>query len=132
MDFCWISRRKITFWPISQKLSTLEHMLLRNTNINVAIAHVLTCSNSRYGLHKPKSTFYLKIIKIPGAFAKNLNISIIEGLSTFKPSFAYHNVTIAVILHPWWCFQLQKEAKIGIFQVPSMGVKIPGAVAHFL
>ena len=107
-------------------------MLLHNTNINVAIAHILTCFNSLYDLHKPRYTFSLKIIKISGAFAKNLNISIIEGLSTFKPPFAYHNVAIAVILHPMWCFQLQKEAKTGILQVHFMCSKLPGAVAHFL
>ena len=132
LDFCSIRRRKNTFWPISQKLSTIEHMLLHNTNINVAIAHILTCCNSLYDLHKPRYIFSLKIIKISGALAQNLNTSIIECLSTFKPPFVYHNVTIAVILHPMWCFHLQREAKIGIFQVHSMCIKLPGAVAHFL
>ena len=63
LDFCSIRRRKITFWSISQKLSTIEHMLLHNTNINVAIAHILTCCNSLYDLHKPRYKFSLKIIK---------------------------------------------------------------------
>ena len=107
-------------------------MLLHNTNINVAIAHILTCFNSLYDLHKPRYTFSLKIIKISGAFAKNLNISIIEGVSTSKTPFAYQNVTTAVIFNPMWCFQLQKEAKTGILQVHFMCIKLPGAVAHFL
>ena len=46
---------------------------------------------------------------------KNWNISKSKGLRALKTSFACHNVLIAVILHPIWGFQIQKEAEILIF-----------------
>ena len=71
-------------------------------------------------------------ISLSYVIAKNLNTtSLTEGLTTLEPSFAYHNVTIAVILHRMWCPQLLKEAEIEIFQVHYMGIILESAVAHF-
>ena len=45
--------RKISFLRFSRKVSTLGYMLLHNTNINVAIAHILLYRKSLYDLQKP-------------------------------------------------------------------------------
>ena len=37
-----------SFWRFSQKLSILEYMLLHNSYINVAIAHILVCLKRLY------------------------------------------------------------------------------------
>ena len=45
---------KLGFWRISLFLSTLEHMLLHKSYINVAIANILLCRKSLYDLSSPK------------------------------------------------------------------------------
>ena len=47
-NFWPIARSKIGFSRFSPNLSILEYMLLHNTNINVAIAHILMCRNKLY------------------------------------------------------------------------------------
>ena len=42
--------QKNGFSQFLPNLSILEYMLLHNTNINVAIAHILVCRNSLYDL----------------------------------------------------------------------------------
>ena len=49
-NFWSIAILKNVFMQFSPNLSILEHMLLHNTNINVAIAHILVCRNSLYDL----------------------------------------------------------------------------------
>ena len=46
---------------------------------------------------------------------KNWNISKSKGLRALETSFVCHNMLIAVILHPIWGLQLQKEVEILIF-----------------
>ena len=46
--------QKISFSRISQEISILEHMLLRKSYINMAIANILVYSKSLYDLPRPR------------------------------------------------------------------------------
>ena len=46
--------QKISFSRISQEISVLEHMLLHESYINMAIANILVYSKSLYDLRRPK------------------------------------------------------------------------------
>ena len=120
--FAQIKQPKINFWLISQKLSTIEHMLLHNTNINMTVVHILLFLNHLYDLHRPRCWIPTNISKYPTRFQKNQNISICKGLSTFITSFAFQNVTIAVILKPMLNSYPQKEPELRF-----KGVAIPDA-----
>ena len=92
-------------------------MLLHKSYINVAIANILLYRKGLYDLHRPRYGFATKNLKISAAKAKNSNISKNKGLSTSLPSFAYHNVTFAVILNYIWSFQLLSKLEISVFKI---------------
>ena len=83
----------------------------------MAIANILLYRKGLYDLHSPRYGFVTKNLKMSAAKAKNSNISKNKGLSTSLPSFAYHNVTFAVILHHIWSFQLLSKTGMSVFKI---------------
>ena len=75
------------------------HKSLHKVYINVVIANILLYQIGRYDFHKPRYEILNISLEISAAYEKISNISLSEGLRTFLPSFACHDVTIAVILH---------------------------------